>query len=59
MHPDIMYTVVKISAFLENPKTDHGITVKLILCFMEETKEFELMYPIFKKWRIIRRLLQL
>lgn len=59
VRPDFLYTIVKVSPFMKNSKTNYGITVKLIFCFIEEIKEFELMYPIFKKWRIIGRLLQL
>ncbi|XP_052478647.1 secreted RxLR effector protein 161-like [Gossypium raimondii] len=44
MMPDIIYSVSLTSRYIKSPNKKHVFTVKRILCYLQETKDFEIFY---------------
>ncbi|XP_040945814.1 secreted RxLR effector protein 161-like [Gossypium hirsutum] len=44
MMPNIIYSVSLTSRYIKSPNKKHVFTVKRILCYLQETKDFEIFY---------------
>ena len=51
--PDIMYVVSLVSRFMETPKETHWQAVKIILKYVNRTKEYGVLYSATDDFRLI------
>ena len=51
--PDIMYGVSLISRFMETPKESHRKARKIILRYVNGTKDFGIMYSTLEYFKLI------